>query len=154
MAPNQHAQERVAKEALQAARVSARTITYIETHATSTPLGDPTECAALAAVYGSGTRQLDSEPCYIGSLKSSVGHFEAGAGVMGIIKAVMVLQEGLVPPQANFTKPTTKIDWATSMLKIVTEPTMLPAHRWPRRAAVASYGYGGTASHAIPALTT
>ena len=149
MAPNQYAQERVAKEALKAAKVSARTISYVEAHATSTALGDPTECAALAAVYGSGARQPDSEPCYIGSLKSNIGHLEAGAGVMGLIKTVMILQEGLVPPQANLTKLNTKIDWPTSMLRIATKPTTLPVHGWPRRAAVASYGYGGTVSHAV-----
>ncbi|KAL8689084.1 MAG: hypothetical protein Q9218_005164 [Villophora microphyllina] len=149
MAPNQYAQERVAKQALKAAGISADTVSYIEAHATSTPLGDPTECSAMANVYGSGARQPGSPPCYIGSIKSNIGHLEAGAGVMGLIKAIMVLQTGVVPPQANLIKPTTKIDWAKSMLAPVTEATNLPVVGWPRRAAIASYGYGGTVSHAV-----
>jgi len=149
MAPNQYAQERVAKQALKAAGVSASTIQYVEAHATSTPIGDPTECAAMANVYGSGARQPGSAPCIIGSIKSNIGHLEAGAGVMGLIKAIMVLQEGIIPPQANLVKPNSKIDWAKSLLQTVTEATPLPSSRFPQRAAIASYGYGGTVSHAV-----
>lgn len=149
MAPNQFAQERVAKKALKEAGVLPESISYVEAHATSTPLGDPTECAAMTNVYGSGARRSGSGPCYIGSIKPNIGHLEAGAGVMGLIKAMMVLQEGVIPPQANLVTPSSKIDWAHSMLKVVTEPTDLPMTRWPRRAAVASYGYGGTVSHAV-----
>ena len=149
MAPNQFAQERVAEQALKVAGISASTISYIEAHATSTPVGDPTECAAMANVYGSGARKAGSAPCYIGSVKSNIGHLEAGAGVLGLIKAIMVLQNGLIPPQANLTVPSTKIDWDSSLLKPVTEATLLPRSRLPQRAAIASYGYGGTVSHAV-----
>jgi 6-methylsalicylic acid synthase len=151
MAPNQHAQERVAWQALREAKISADTISYIEAHATSTPIGDPTECAAMATVYGSGARhpKSGSEPCYIGSIKPNIGHLEAGAGVMGFIKAIMAIQTGVIPPQANLTTPNTKIDWEKSMLKPVTESTPWPNNGQPRRAAIASYGYGGTVSHAI-----
>ncbi|KAL8733404.1 MAG: hypothetical protein Q9181_003612 [Wetmoreana brouardii] len=119
------------------------------THATSTPLGDPTECSAMASVYGSGLCQPGSQPCYIRSIKSNIGHLGAGAGVMGLIKAIMVLQNGSVPPQANLATPTSKIDWAKSMLATVAEATDLPSTRLPQRAAIASYGYGGTVSHAV-----
>lgn len=149
MAPNQYAQERVARQALKAARISADTVSYVEAHATSTSLGDPTECAAMANVYGSGARQPESTPCYIGSIKSNIGHLEAGAGVMGLIKAIMVLQEGVIPPQANLVTPNPKIDWEKSLLKTAMEPTPLPTCRRLHRAAVASYGYGGTVSHAV-----
>ncbi|KAL8663152.1 MAG: hypothetical protein Q9202_004084 [Teloschistes flavicans] len=148
MAPNQYAQERVAKQALKVAGVSAESISYIEAHATSTSLGDPTECSAMANVYGSRARPPGSLPCYIGSIKPNIGHLEAGAGVMGLIKAIMVVQKGVIPPQANLITPTTKIDWAKSMLALVTEATDLSTGR-PLRAAIASYGYGGTVSHAI-----
>ncbi|KAL8794650.1 MAG: hypothetical protein Q9195_002846 [Heterodermia aff. obscurata] len=103
----------------------------------------------MTSVYGSGARHSGSGPCYIGSIKPNIGHLEAGAGVMGLIKAIMVLQEGVIPPQANLVTPSSKIDWANSMLQAVMEPTELPTTRWPRRAAVASYGYGGTVSHAV-----
>ena len=149
MAPNQFAQERVAKQALKTAGIPASTISNVEAHATSTPIGDPTECRAMANVYGSGSCRSTSTPCYIGSLKSNIGHLEAGAGVMGLIKAIMVLQEGVVPPQANLSIPNMKIDWKKSLLATVTEPIRLLESHWPRRAAIASYGYGGTVSHAV-----
>lgn len=149
MAPNQQAQERVARKALKEARLSAGSISYIEAHATSTPVGDPTECAAMANIYGSAARQPGSEPCFIGSVKSNIGHLEAGAGVLGFIKAIMVIQNGLIPPQSNLTTPTTKFNWEKSLLKAATEPTPWLTNGMPRRAAIASYGYGGTVSHAI-----
>ena len=68
---------------------------------------------------------------------------------MGFIKAVMITQKGVIPPQANLTTPNKKIDWEKSMLRIATEPTVWPTNEGPRRAAVASYGYGGTVPHAI-----
>lgn len=149
MAPNRQAQEQVAHKALKEARISPETVSYIEAHATSTPVGDPTECEAIANVYGSGARQPERDPCHIGSIKSNIGHLEAGAGVMGFIKAVMIIQKGVIPPQANLTTPNKKIDWKKSMLRIATEPTVWPTNGGPRRAAVASYGYGGTVSHAV-----
>lgn len=149
MAPNQQAQERVARQALKEARLSADSISYIEAHATSTRVGDPTECAAMANIYGSGARRPGSEPCFIGSVKSTIGHLEAGAGVLGFIKAIMVVQNGLIPPQSNLTTPTTMINWEKCLLKVVTEPTPWLTTVRPRRAAIASYGYGGTVSHAI-----
>ncbi len=149
MAPNQKAQELVAKKALKEAGILAETISYVEAHATSTPLGDRTECAAMANVYGSGARLPGSEHCLIGSIKSNIGHLEAGAGVMGFIKATMAIRNGLVPPQANLTTLSTKINWEESLLKVVTEPTPWPKSSPLRRAAVASFGYGGTVSHAI-----
>ncbi|MCJ1241087.1 hypothetical protein MMC14_009091 [Varicellaria rhodocarpa] len=149
MAPNQQAQERVARQALKEAKVSADTISYVEAHATSTALGDPTECAAMANVYGSGARSPGSEPCFIGSIKPNIGHLEAGAGVLGFIKAVMAIKSGLLPPQANLTTLNSHIDWKKSLLEVVRDPTTWPANGKPRRAAIASYGYGGTVSHAI-----
>lgn len=149
MAPNQEAQEQVARKALKEAGLAAEAISYIEAHATSTPVGDPVECAAMASVYGWGARAPNSDPCYIGSIKSNIGHLEAGAGVMGFIKAIMAIQHGIIPPQANLTTPSTKIDWEKSMLRTAMEPIVWSAKNRPRRAAVASYGYGGTVSHAI-----
>ena len=149
MAPNQQAQEQVARKALQEAKCSADTIDYVEAHATSTPIGDPAECKAMANVYGSGSSRGESDPCYVGSVKSSIGHLEAGAGVLGFIKAVMAVQNGLIPPQANLKTLNTRIDWARSLLQVPMEPTPWPVHRQSRRAAIASYGYGGTVSHAV-----
>lgn len=147
MAPNGKAQATVAHRALKVAGVDPLTVRYVEAHATSTPLGDPTEVGALAAVYGPG-RDKD-EPCFIGSVKPTIGHLEAGAGTMGFIKAVMTVNKGVLAPQANLQKLTSKVDWKNSGLKVVQETTQWPEEDGPRRAAVCSYGYGGTVSHAV-----
>lgn len=149
MAPNQEAQEKVARKALKEARVSADEISYVEAHATSTSIGDPAECAAIANVYGVASRRPKSQPCYIGSVKSNIGHLEAGAGVMGFIKTILVLQNQLIPPQANLTTLNSKIDWKNSGLNVSSQSIPWFANGHARRAAVASYGYGGTVSHAI-----
>jgi 6-methylsalicylic acid synthase len=97
MAPNAASQALVAKNALRVSNLEASSIQYVEAHATSTPLGDPTEVSAMSSVYG-----LDpSNPCFIGSIKPNIGHLEAGAGVLGMIKAVLAVEKGILPPQAN-----------------------------------------------------
>ncbi|KAJ5169311.1 Acyl transferase/acyl hydrolase/lysophospholipase [Penicillium coprophilum] len=147
MAPNAKAQQLAAHNALAAANVDPLTVRYVEAHATSTPLGDPTEISAIAGVYGAG-RPAD-DPCYIGSVKPNIGHLEAGAGVMGFIKAVLAIQKGVLPPQANLTKLNSRIDWKTAGVKVVQEATPWPSSDSIRRAGVCSYGYGGTVSHAV-----
>ncbi|KAF7594848.1 hypothetical protein BBP40_008178 [Aspergillus hancockii] len=147
MAPNAKAQELVAYKALDVAGIDPLTVQYVEAHATSTPLGDPTEVSAISAIYGSG-RPAD-EPCLIGSIKPNIGHLEAGAGAMGFIKAVLAVHKGIIPPQANLTKLNSKVNWSQSGVKVVQEATEWPFTEGPRRASVCSYGYGGTVSHAV-----
>lgn len=147
MAPNAKAQQLVAHNALKVSNVDPLTVGYVEAHATSTPLGDPTEVSAIAAVYGAN-REPNS-PCLIGSIKPNIGHLEAGAGAMGLIKAVMAVEKGVLAPQANLTNLTKKIDWDHVGLKVVREETKWPSADEIRRAAVCSYGYGGTVSHAV-----
>ena len=147
MAPNGKAQELVAHKALKAGGLEASRIQYVEAHATSTPLGDPTEVTAIANVYGSG--RSPKNPVLIGSVKPNVGHLEGGAGAVGFIKAVMAVNNGILPPQANLKKLNTKIDWKESGVKVVQETTEWPAGFDKRRAAICSYGYGGTVSHAV-----
>jgi 6-methylsalicylic acid synthase len=147
MAPNSKAQELVARNALSVAGVDPMTIQYVEAHATSTPLGDPTEIQAISSVYGKN--RTSDAPVIVGSVKPNVGHLEAGAGVVGFIKGVKVLQKGHVPPQANLRRLNTKVDWAQSGVKVAQELIELPKTETPHRAAVCSYGYGGTVSHAI-----
>ncbi|KAJ5215365.1 6-methylsalicylic acid synthase [Penicillium cinerascens] len=147
MAPNAKAQQLVARNALKVGNVDPLTVGYVEAHATSTPLGDPTEVSAIAAVYGA-EREPES-PCFIGSIKPNIGHLEAGAGAMGFIKAVMAVQKGVLAPQANLTTLTKKIDWDRVGLKVVQEETKWPSTDEIRRAAICSYGYGGTVSHAV-----
>ncbi|KAE8148403.1 hypothetical protein BDV25DRAFT_168491 [Aspergillus avenaceus] len=146
MAPNSKAQELVAQKALEVAGVDASTVEYVEAHATSTAVGDPAEISALAAVYG---QERDSDkPCFVGSVKANVGHLEAGAGVVGFIKAVLSVQKGILAPQANLEVLNTKVDWHRG-IQVVEEVTEWPSSGHPRRASVCSYGFGGTVSHAI-----
>lgn len=144
MAPNGIAQQAVARTAL--GDVDPTTIQYVEAHATSTPVGDPVEIDAMAKVYG-GNRKADA-PCYVGSVKANVGHLEAGAGAVGFIKAIMSLRNGTVPPQANVTN-LRRLDWDGMGIKVPLEKTTWPQVPHARRAAICSYGYGGTVSHAV-----
>ncbi|KAJ6263864.1 Beta-ketoacyl synthase [Drechslerella dactyloides] len=146
MAPNPKAQELVARQALLQAKVEPATIEYIEAHATSTQLGDQTEVSAISAVYGANR----AKPVTIGSIKPNIGHLEAGAGAVGFIKAVMAINKAQYPPQANLKKLNSKIDWAKSGTQVLQEAAKwLEPSGHPRRAAVCSYGYGGTVSHAV-----
>ncbi|PLB53501.1 MSAS-type polyketide synthase [Aspergillus steynii IBT 23096] len=147
MAPNSESQQRVALRALRAASVDPTTVQYVEAHATSTSLGDPTEISAIAEVYGK--RRPAGDPCYVGSIKPNIGHLEAGAGVMGLIKAILAIQHGVIPPQANLHTLNSKIDWKNAGLRVMKEETKWPEAEGKRRAAVCSYGYGGAVTHAI-----
>ncbi|KAF1812873.1 polyketide syntase 2 [Eremomyces bilateralis CBS 781.70] len=145
MAPNGAAQQVVARKAL--GTVDPLSIQYVEAHATSTSVGDPVEIGAMSGVYGQG-RPADA-PCYVGSVKANVGHLEAGAGGVGFMKAVTAMCKGSIPPQANLVTPNTKIDWDTAGLKVSVEQLEWPQVAGKRRAAISSYGYGGTVSHAV-----
>lgn len=146
MAPNSVAQQMVARKALEAAGIQPTEVQFVEAHATSTSVGDPVEVDAISRVYGLD-RTLESR-CYIGSIKPNIGHLEAGAGAMGFIKTVLALKNRVLPPQANLKKLNSRIKWETSGLQVLQETTPWPETDIPR-AAVCSYGYGGTVSHAV-----
>ncbi|KAF2795101.1 6-methylsalicylic acid synthase [Melanomma pulvis-pyrius CBS 109.77] len=145
MAPNAKAQELVANKALKFAKIDPSTVGYVEAHATSTPLGDPTEVSAISAVYG----QDRDEPCFIGSVKPNIGHLEAGAGAASFIKASLAVNKGILPPQANLTKLNSRINWKESGVQVVQDTREWPEEDGVRRAGICSYGYGGTVSHAV-----
>jgi 6-methylsalicylic acid synthase len=145
MAPNGLAQEAVARSAL--GNIDPHTIQYVEAHATSTSVGDPVEINAMSHIYGAGRQEMSS--CYIGSVKPNVGHLEAGAGAVGFMKAVLALNKGIIPPQANLKKLNEKIDWATAGIRVPFEATSWPEVSQQRRAAICSYGYGGSVSHVV-----
>ena len=149
MAPNSDAQELVGRLALSRAGLEPSSIGYVEAHATSTPLGDPTEISAISRLYGSGAQRNPQRLCQVGSIKPNVGHLEAAAGAIGLIKAVLSVQKGMIAPQTSLQKLNSRIDWAKSGLEIVQETTTWEQTHGLRRAAVCSYGYGGTVSHAI-----
>ncbi|KAI4122121.1 MAG: hypothetical protein LQ338_005990 [Usnochroma carphineum] len=144
MAPNGEAQKQVALTAL--GTIYPKSIQYVEAHATSTSVGDPVEIGAMSSVYGANRSQ--ESPCYIGSIKPNIGHLEAGAGVMGFIKSLISINKGIIAPQANLKNLNPKVDWSKAGIKVPFERT-----EWPeaqiRRAAICSYGYGGSVSHAV-----
>ncbi|WP_237102346.1 type I polyketide synthase [Nonomuraea sp. MG754425] len=146
MAPCGQAQEHVMRRALRQAGIDPGTVGYVEAHGTGTAVGDPLEAAALAAVYGAG--RPAEQPCLIGSAKSNIGHLEGAAGVAGLVKAVLALERGELPP-SRIDTPTPAVDWTGAGLRVVDAPTPWPGSAHPRRAAVSAFGYGGTVAHVI-----
>ncbi len=147
LAPSGDAQAHLMRRAYESAGIDPATVGYFEAHGTGTRAGDPLEAAAMASVFGKDRPQDD--PCLIGSVKPNIGHLEAGAGVAGVIKAVLALRHGEIPPSLNLTTPNPVIPWETARLRVVTELTPFPESGGPRRAGVSGYGYGGTIAHVI-----
>ena len=100
--PNRMAQEAVIRQALKSAGVEPSRVSYVEAHGTGTPLGDPIEVRALLSVYGRG--RSPERPLAIGSLKTNVGHMESAAGIGGLIKTVLALQNQEIPPHIHFQR--------------------------------------------------
>lgn len=144
-APNGRAQERVMRAALRDAGIEAHQVDLIEAHGTGTPLGDPIEYHALRAVYTDAVKR--SEPLYVGTVKSLVGHTEAAAGLCGVLKLVLSLQNGMVPAQLHFSRINPHID-ATAAIAIPARAQPLPA-RARTLGAVSAFGFNGTNAHAI-----
>ncbi len=118
-APNGLAQQQVIRLALENAGVNPLDVDYIEAHGTGTRLGDPIEIESLGAVYGEN-RPLD-RPLFVGSVKANIGHLEAAAGMAGIIKTIMILNCGTIPPQVGFDTPNPLVNWEKMPIKIPTE---------------------------------
>lgn len=141
--PSASSQEAVIRKALAAAGLQPQEVSYVEAHGSGTPVGDPVEGTALQAVYGAGRRA----PWNVGSVKTNIGHLEAAAGIAGVIKTVLMLQQRQVPPHLHFKQ----LNPALAGLQ-ATIPTRLEAwhsDRAPRRAAVSSFGFSGTNAHVI-----
>jgi phthiocerol/phenolphthiocerol synthesis type-I polyketide synthase E len=145
-APSLEGQAEVIATAQALAGVEPRSIGYVEAHGTATPLGDPIEIAALTAAFRAGTDDVGF--CRLGSLKANLGHLDAAAGIAGLIKAVLVLKNGFYPPLVNFDRPNPALELATSPF-IAASAGADWSQRGPRRAAVSSFGIGGTNAHAI-----
>jgi len=146
-APSVAGQARVIADALALADISPETIGYVEAHGTGTRLGDPIEVRALTQAW----RRFGDRRgyCRLGSIKANVGHLGAAAGVAGLIKAALVVRDGRIPALVNFTRPNSELDLASTPFVIPTSTTDWPAQESPRRAAISSFGIGGTNAHAI-----
>jgi acyl transferase domain-containing protein/acyl carrier protein len=144
--PNGSAQEMLMTVACATAGISSDSVGFIEAHGTGTLLGDPIEMEAIGRALC--RNRHSSNMLYVCSCKANIGHLEAGAGVAGFIKAVLAVQKGVIPPNANFETPNPKINWGQYALTVPT--SALP---WPnnsrRIAGVSSFGLSGTNSHVI-----
>ena len=143
-APRVDGQSSAITAAMQLAEVEPQTITYVEAHGTGTPLGDPIEIAALKQAFEGSTER---NYCGIGSVKTNVGHLDAAAGVTGLIKTVLALKHGVLPPSLHFESPNPQLDLANSPFYI--NATLKDWKASPRRAGVSSFGVGGTNAHVI-----
>ncbi len=144
-APNGPSQEAVIRRALEDAGVAPADIGYVETHGTGTPLGDPIEVRALGAVLCNER----TAPLPIGSVKTNLGHLEAAAGITSLIKVVLALRHGTIPPNLHFHTPNPYIPWDTLPVTVPTAPHAWPRRDRPRRAGVSSFGFTGTNAHVI-----
>ena len=146
-APSVDGQAAAIRQAIAAAGVDPATIGYVEAHGTGTPLGDPIEVAALTQAYRAWTDRTGF--CALGTLKPNVGHLDAAAGVAGLLKAVLALAHCQLPPTLHVEQPNQQIDFARSPFYLNTALAEWPAGQTPRRAAVSSFGFGGTNAHVI-----
>ncbi|HJR08153.1 MAG TPA: amino acid adenylation domain-containing protein [Pyrinomonadaceae bacterium] len=146
-APSVDGQAEVIASAQRAARVSPDTLTYIEAHGTGTPLGDPIELAALTQAFRAQTAKRDF--CAVGSLKTNLGHLDAGAGIAGLIKTVLALKHRMIPPSLHFEQPNPQVNLEDSPFYVNRMLREWITEGLPRRAGVSSFGIGGTNAHVI-----
>lgn len=146
-APSVRGQAEVIAMAQADAGVSPSEITYVETHGTATPLGDPIEVEALTLAFGGKT---NGHHCVIGSIKSNIGHLTPAAGAAGVIKTALALREEVIPANVGFEKPNPAIDFENSPFRVLTDSEVWPrVPGTPRIAGVSSFGVGGTNAHVI-----
>jgi acyl transferase domain-containing protein len=133
----------VMRRALVSAGVDVSQVDYVEAHGTGTKIGDPIEARALGEIYA----QRRDRPVSVGSVKTNIGHAGGAAGIAGLIKTVLAVENGLIPPSLNYAAPA--IDLENRGLRINTTLTPWPSGDGPRRAGVSSFGMGGTNAHVI-----
>ena len=147
LAPNPAAQMAVLRSAYANAGLQPQEVDYVEAHGTGTPLGDPIEARALGTVLGRG--RAEDAPLLIGTAKTNLGHLEGAAGMAGLIKTVLAVHQGSIPPNLHFHNPNPHIPFDQLRLKVVAEQQEWPKTGQPRRAGVSSFGFGGTNAHAV-----
>ena len=146
-APSTRGQAAAIRAAHCNAGVDAQSIGYVEAHGTGTILGDPIEVSALTQVFRETTSRRGF--CGIGSAKSNFGHLSCAAGVTGLIKTVLALENQAIPPTVHYTAPNPAIDLASSPFYVTTRLCRWYRNGVPRRAGVSSFGVGGTNAHLV-----
>lgn len=144
-APSGMAQCDVLRTALANSGVQASEVSYVEAHGSGTPLGDPIEVEALTEVYGSAERA----PFFLGTVKTNIGHLQAGAGVAGLIKVVLSMQHGVIPPNLHFNRLNPEISFDRTGFAVPTEPTPWPDAQPRKIAGVSAFAFSGTNAHII-----
>ena len=129
------------------AGIEARSISYVECHGTATPLGDPIEVAALTRAFAASTQDLQF--CALGSVKSNIGHLDAAAGVVGLIKTALALKHEVLPASLHYQRPNPQIDFPATPFFVNSQRTAWPRSAMPRRAGVSAFGVGGTNVHVV-----
>ncbi|MFC9894864.1 type I polyketide synthase [Nocardia sp. NPDC127579] len=145
--PNADSQESLARAVCERAGLAPEEITYVEAHGTGTLVGDPVELRALGRAFGAKDKRTGT--LGVGSVKSTLGHTEAAAGVASVIKAALAIRHRTIPPQGWIDKPNPDIPFDELGLHIQLEAEPLPAEAPPMTVAVNGFGYGGTNAHAI-----
>jgi len=146
-APSVEGQAAAIEVALANAGVEASSVSYVECHGTATPLGDPIEVAALSKVFAAARATPGS--CALGSVKSNVGHLDAAAGVVGLIKTALALERGVLPASLHYESPNPQIDFAATPFYVNASRQDWPRGATPRRAGVSAFGIGGTNVHVV-----
>lgn len=146
MAPNRESQEALLREAYRVGGISPGSVQYVEAHGTGTLLGDTMEATAIGSVIGS---ECVGRPCAIGSVKTNIGHLEAGAGIAGLIKVVLSIQHRTLPPSLHFHSPNPHIPFDALNLQVQSEVKPWPADSGQAIAGVSSFGFGGTNVHVV-----
>jgi len=141
-APHPDAQSELIMDACKDAAIVPQDISYVECHGTGTKIGDPIEISAIQNTIAKDRKNR----CYLGSVKSNMGHLESAAGIAGLIKSVLVLNYGIIPPNLHFNQPNEYIDFESYQLNVVSEETEIDNQV---NIGISSFGFGGTNAHII-----
>ncbi|MFI9503678.1 type I polyketide synthase [Nocardia sp. NPDC052566] len=147
--PETEVQREVIELAYRRSGIAARDVHYVELHGTGTAVGDPVEAAALGAALGA--HRPDDRPLRVGSVKTNIGHLEGAAGVAGLLKVILALENEALPASLNYATPNPAIPLDRLNLRVQRELTPWPATGEPRIAGVSAFGLGGTNAHLIVA---
>ncbi|KAI1128976.1 hypothetical protein F5Y10DRAFT_239255 [Nemania abortiva] len=144
--PSPEAQEELIRQVYRKANLSFDSTRYVEAHGTGTPVGDPIEMKAIGRVFR--PHRSPKDPLYVGSVKANIGHLEGCSGLAGILKSILILEKGIIVPNALFQRPNSNIDIEFYHTVVPTKPISWPS-RGLRRVSVNSFGFGGTNTHVI-----